>query len=67
MKQSTNHLMTTAEADRLINAAAKSQFGAIEDAAEAATTVTYFFEGGVQGRVCLRTGAVTFKVDPVYE
>jgi hypothetical protein len=67
MKQSTNHLVTTAEADGFINAAAKPEFGAIEDATETATAVTYFFEAGVQGRVCRRTGAVTFKVDPVYE
>jgi hypothetical protein len=67
MKPSTKRLLTTAEADRLINAAAKPEFGAIEDATETATAVTYFFEAGVEGRVCRRTGAITFKVDPVYQ
>jgi hypothetical protein len=67
VKQSTNHLLTTAEADRLINAAAKPEFGAIEDAIETATAVTYFFEHGLRGRVCRHTGKVTIATDPVYE
>jgi hypothetical protein len=66
VQQGKKDLLTTAETDALINAAAKP-FGAIEDARETATAVIYFFEAGVQGRVCRRTGAVTFKVDPAYE
>ena len=41
------------------------EFGAIEEATESETTVTYLFEHGVAGRVCCRTGAVTISTDPV--
>jgi hypothetical protein len=67
VKQRASHLLATAETDRLINAAAKPRFGAIEYATVTDADVTYFFEVGVAGSVCRRTGKVTFTTDPVYE
>jgi hypothetical protein len=67
MKRSPNNLLTTVQTDERINAAATPGFGAIEDATENQTTITYFFEHGVAGRVCRCTGAVTISIDPVYE
>ena len=67
VKPSTKHLLTTAQTDLLINAASKPEYGAIEDATETATAVTYFFEHGVAGRVHRRTGKVKISSDPVYE
>jgi hypothetical protein len=41
VEKSRKHLLTTAEADRLINAAAKPEFGAIEEATEGATNPAF--------------------------
>jgi hypothetical protein len=67
VKQTANHLLTVVDTDELIRRAATEQMGAIEDATVTNTDVTYFFEIGIAGRVDRRTGAVTFKVDLVYE
>jgi hypothetical protein len=67
MKQRPNNLLTTVETDELINATSRPQWGAIEDATETPTAVTYFFEHGVAGRVHRRTGKITFTSDSVYE
>jgi hypothetical protein len=66
VKTSKKNLLTVADTDRIISKAAKPQMGAIEDATETATSVIYFFERGVAGEVCRRTGAVKIVIDPIY-
>lgn len=61
-----NHKLTITETDKLIRAAAKPEFGAIEDATETETSVTYFFEAGQHGNVNRTTGKVTISKSRLY-